>query len=453
MEMKEPVVLDETIHVSRPLGECFWYVSNFSNIADWDPAVAHAESLTDGKPGTGSEFRVDMAAGFSLTYRVLEFENDRRLLMDVQSKVFSATEEILFSSDEDGKTTIRYIATFQFPTALSLLNRVRPQIMREVGLRAMEGMREALEDDFAIPEAASDSGIEGIDMEADDTTIHPSRLWQFTRCGYNRSRQNCHPISADMRERHVVITGATSGLGLACAQKLASMGAKLTLVARSATKGGQLVDELKTQSGNQDIRLELCDISLVEEVHQLADRLLNKGEPIDVLINNAGALFNEREETAEGFERSFALLLLSPYVLTERLYPLFEPARAARVINVLSGGMYSQKIQVDDLQFMHGDYTGAVAYARAKRGLQIVTQDWAHRWQKQDIIVNSIRFLPHNEEVPAHSRGGRGYHCMASCRHRSGEDQWTILDGSNGAACAYVYANSRDGGGAANIVG
>ncbi len=113
-----------------------------------------------------------------------------------------------------------------------------------------------------------------------------------------------------------------------------------------------------------------------------------------MLVNNAGALVNPREETAEGLEKSFALLLLSPYLLVERLHPLLKKAASqhgvARVVNVLSGGMYAQKIHVDDLQSKKGTYSGSVAYARAKRGLMILTEEWARRWAKDGIVVNAM---------------------------------------------------------------
>jgi len=125
-------------------------------------------------------------------------------------------------------------------------------------------------------------------------------------------------------------------------------------------------------------------------VHALAERLLERGEPLDVLVNNAGALFNPRQETDEGFEKSFALLLLGPYILTQRLHPLLAAARDARVVNVSSGGMYSQKIQVEDLQSQSGTYSGSVAYARAKRGLMILTEVWAQRWREDGIVVNAM---------------------------------------------------------------
>ena len=88
------------------------------------------------------------------------------------------------------------------------------------------------------------------------------------------------------------------------------------------------------------------------------------------------------------------MLLAGPYRLTEGLRPLLKQAAAsrgvARVVNVLSGGMYTQKIDVEDLQSERGEYSGSVAYARAKRGLLIVTEEWARRWAKDGIVVNAM---------------------------------------------------------------
>ena len=95
--MSNTIQLDETIIVERPLHEVFAYISEFSRIKEWDPAVARGRRLTEGPLGVGSQFRIDMKAGFSLRYTVVEWEPDRRLLMTVDSKPFTAREEIFFS--------------------------------------------------------------------------------------------------------------------------------------------------------------------------------------------------------------------------------------------------------------------------------------------------------------------------------------------------------------------
>ena len=99
-----------------------------------------------------------------------------------------------------------------------------------------------------------------------------------------------------MNDRHAVITGATSGIGLAAAKQLAELGAELTLVVRDKNKAQQVVRELIEQTGNTRINIEFADMSLMKDVHALADRLLKAGKPVDILINNAGALFNPRQQ-------------------------------------------------------------------------------------------------------------------------------------------------------------
>jgi len=379
--MDKQVRLDETIEVERPLKEVFAYISEFARIEEWDPAVASAQRLTDGSVGVDSEFRVNMKQGFSLRYRVVEFEPERRMLMNVDSAFFSAVEEILFDATAGG-TRVRYIATFDFPLPLAAVSRLFPSVMDRVGKDTMAGMKRALEDRFAPPQASRA-------VEIADRLVLPG-IWRFSKLGYRRARRHWNAVSGYLGDKHVVVTGATSGIGLAAATALAGLGAHVTLVARNADKARQAKEEIKRKTGNTRITVELADLSLIKDVNALADRLLARGKPIHVLVNNAGALINPRQVTAEGYEKSFALLLLSPYVLTERLQPLLKKARGARVVNVSSGGMYSQKVHVDDLQNREGKYSGAVAYARAKRGLMILTEEWAKRWKDDDIAVNAM---------------------------------------------------------------
>jgi NAD(P)-dependent dehydrogenase (short-subunit alcohol dehydrogenase family)/uncharacterized protein YndB with AHSA1/START domain len=379
--MGQSVTLDETISIDRPVREVFAYVSEFSRIEQWDPAVFRAVRLTEGAPGLGSEYRIQMKAGFSLNYRVIEFEPGERMLMQVESRHFTAEEEILFNSVGD-KTELRYIANFEFRTALGVFNRLFPGAMDRVGKAAMAGLQKALDDQYATPEASKI-------IATGDKLVLPG-IWRFTRLGYQTARNRWNAVSAYQGDRHAVITGATSGIGEAAARQLAEMGAKLTLVVRNKEKAESLVARLVDQTGNERIGYEIADLAIMADVHSLCDRLLAAGEPVDMLINNAGALFNPRQQTPEGLEKSFALLLLSPYILTERLYPLLSRSGDARVVNVLSGGMYSQKIRVNDLQSERGKYSGSVAYARAKRGLMIATEEWAERWQNDAIAVNAM---------------------------------------------------------------
>ena len=93
MPMNNTVRLDETIDLERPVHEVFAYVSDFSRVEEWDPAVSRAEKLTLGMPGVGTEYRIDMNAGFSIDYTVVEFVDNERILMTASSRFFTAREE------------------------------------------------------------------------------------------------------------------------------------------------------------------------------------------------------------------------------------------------------------------------------------------------------------------------------------------------------------------------
>lgn len=219
-----------------------------------------------------------------------------------------------------------------------------------------------------------------------DQFLDRTLIFSFTSVGYNLRKSNFKPLPR-MEGRRVVVTGATSGLGLVAARELASLGAAVVLVGRNASKAEKAQRELETATGNKNISIELADLSLMSETAALAQRLV-AGPPIDVLINNAGVLVGERTETAEGIELTLATNLLSHYLLTEMLVPTMSDG--SRIINVSSGGMYSQRIRPRDIQFELGEYTGTAAYARTKRGQVIMTEIWADELAGRGITVSAM---------------------------------------------------------------
>jgi dehydrogenase/reductase SDR family protein 12 len=219
-----------------------------------------------------------------------------------------------------------------------------------------------------------------------DVAIAPG----FSRVGHAVRSRSWDPVSGSMAGRVVVITGATSGVGLAAARELAALGAELVLVGRNSEKAEAVRDELIAASGNQSIRMEVADLSLMSRVRELAATLLAEEAPIHVLINGAGALFPERRVTDEGIEMTLATDLLGHFLLTNLLIPRLVESAPARIINVSSGGMYGQRIAVDNLQSDVGGYRGAAAYARAKRGQVILTEMWADRLAGRGVDVNSM---------------------------------------------------------------
>jgi NAD(P)-dependent dehydrogenase (short-subunit alcohol dehydrogenase family) len=205
----------------------------------------------------------------------------------------------------------------------------------------------------------------------------------YTALGY---RWRPHPpIDTDLHGRVALVTGATSGLGRAAATALARLGATTILVGRNPDKTANVAAEIRRETGNANVRVELADLSLMSEVRDLATRI---EPPIHLLVNNAGVLLPRREETPEGLERTFATNLLGHFLLTNLLVDKLEAP--ARIINVSSGGMYTQRIRVDDLQMQKRRYDGTIAYAQTKRAQVILTELWAERFRDRGIVVHSM---------------------------------------------------------------
>ncbi|MBT8040018.1 MAG: SDR family NAD(P)-dependent oxidoreductase [Xanthomonadales bacterium] len=212
----------------------------------------------------------------------------------------------------------------------------------------------------------------------------------FTRFGYAWRKRGWTADNFSMEGRTVIVTGATSGLGLSAARSLAKLGARVVLVGRNPEKGERARQDVIAGSGNEDVSLQLADLGLMSEVRDLAARLLESEKAIHVLVNNAAVLPAERSETDEGLEHTFATDLLSPYLLTELLLPRLKACAPSRIVNVLSGGMYLSGLEVDDLEYENGDFDGSRAYARAKRALMVLTEQWAEELEGSGVVVNAM---------------------------------------------------------------
>ena len=222
-----------------------------------------------------------------------------------------------------------------------------------------------------------------------DRLILPGALG-FTRFGYACRKHNWAGEEYTMKGRTVVVTGATSGLGLSAARSLAERGARVVLVGRNPDKAERVRQDVIAACGNENVTVQLADLGLMSEVRKLAARLLESEPAIHVLVNNAAILPAERELTAEGLEQTFATNLLSPYLLTELLLPRLRESAPARIVNVLSGGMYLSGIEPQDLEYACGDFDGSRAYARAKRALMVLTEQWAGELEGSGVVVNAM---------------------------------------------------------------
>ncbi len=403
------IELREHLRVQRSLGEVFDYLADFRSTLEWDSTVQAARKLTPGPARPGSCFSLECAlpvGHLDLHYEIKELDRPRRLVLQGRGRMLEVRDEISLR-EADGGTEVEYRAQFTLAAPLRpFAARLRPGLER-MGRATAEGLRLALQDQFPPPPA-----------EPGDSPL-AARLLGFTRRGYQRVRQHWHPMSASLRGRHAVVTGATSGLGAVTAMELARRGAAVTLVARDAFRGDMACAEILAETGNTDLRLEVADLQELDQVDALAERLRAAAEPVDILVNNAGALFPSYAQNSAGYERSLALLLLAPYKLTMGLRQLF-PRPGARVINVVSGGMYTQGLSLRQLVDSHPtDFSGPAAYAMAKRALMCVTVNWAQQWRKSGIAVNAMH--PGWVDTPGLSAALPGFRALVRPLLRSPE--------------------------------
>jgi NAD(P)-dependent dehydrogenase (short-subunit alcohol dehydrogenase family) len=176
-----------------------------------------------------------------------------------------------------------------------------------------------------------------------------------------------------------VVTGATGGLGAAIATALSRLGATVWLLGRDRDRTAALADRIRAQVPGADPRIGLADLARLSAVREVAENLLRDTERLDVLIHNAGALAPAYERTVDGLEATVQTQVVAPFLLTALLLPRLRTTPGARVITVSSGGMYTQRLEVDALDPDPATFDGVAAYARAKRAQVVLTQEWARR--------------------------------------------------------------------------
>ncbi|MDB5157030.1 MAG: family oxidoreductase [Mucilaginibacter sp.] len=185
-----------------------------------------------------------------------------------------------------------------------------------------------------------------------------------------------------------VLTGATSGIGEATAFALAEKGHTLYLLVRDVQKGNVLRQEIIKQTGNKNIFIIYCDLADLQSVTNAADELHGKLFNINVLINNAGGMFNDFIQSKNGFEMTFALNHLGHFLLTKRLMPLLERGHA-RIINVSSDMHKIGKPGFDQLQ-NPDSYSAMKAYGNSKLFNIYFTKSLAERYAKKGVTAYAL---------------------------------------------------------------
>ncbi len=372
---------EERLSLNRPLSFVYHFLLDFSNSASWDPRVTQAAKTTPGPIQAGTHFDLKMRWSWlelAANAHITELHADSYIERKGLADHYSWVERFRLEGDEQ-HCTLHYQLDFFAQENLARLKLLLAPMVKSQAKQTMAALARTLH------QSPSD-WTPSLWSRVGDQLLVPGVL-RFTRFGYSSAKSQWTGLSEDLSSRRILITGASSGIGAAAARQLARLGAQLILVGRNVKKTKQIADTLEAETGQRP-QVEIADLSSIAEVEALAGRLLAQGLPIHVLIHNAGALYTQRQLSIEGIELSFATLLLSPYVLGEALHPLLKASGPSRIINVASGGLYTQALHLDDLEFEREDYQGAKAYARAKRGLLDLTEVWAEQWKTDGIDVH-----------------------------------------------------------------
>jgi NAD(P)-dependent dehydrogenase (short-subunit alcohol dehydrogenase family) len=234
------------------------------------------------------------------------------------------------------------------------------------------------------PSAARRLVADFVDAAA-DLTVAPG----FSRAGYAlRRKLEAWAEPASMTGRTVIVTGATSGIGLAAATHLARLGAAVHIVGRDGVRARKARDAVAA-AGPGPVSIDLADMADPDAVKALGRRLAGQHDRVSALVHAAGALSPSFRTNAAGVELTVATHVLGPYLLTTALAPNLWRASAA-IVTVSSGGMYGQPFDLARLEMTADGYNGVTAYARAKRAQVVLADAWAARFAAAGVASYSM---------------------------------------------------------------
>lgn len=192
-----------------------------------------------------------------------------------------------------------------------------------------------------------------------------------------------------MTPRTIVITGASDGIGLECASQLAPRGDRLVLLGRNPVKVAAAVARVRRESPQASVDSFVCDFASLADVRRLAAEVLAAYPRVDVLVNNAGTVYDKRQLTVDGYEATFAVNHLAGFLLTELLLDRIVGSGSARIVNTASAGHYRGTMDFDDLGFERG-YQIMRAYGRSKLANVLYTRNLATRLAGTGVTVNCL---------------------------------------------------------------
>lgn len=225
-----------------------------------------------------------------------------------------------------------------------------------------------------------------------DTALDRTVAFGYGRTGLAARRRlpGWPPDPPRVDGRVVLVTGASSGIGLAACRGFAGLGASVRALARNERRAEEAAEQVRAVVPGADVRPVACDVSDLRQLRATAAGLERDEERLDVLVNNAGVMPDDRERSVDGHELMFATHVLAPFALTKWTLSLLERSAPARVINVSSGGMYGQRLLADDPQSKRDSYGPKKVYARTKREEVVISELWAERLHDRGVVVHAM---------------------------------------------------------------
>jgi len=197
-------------------------------------------------------------------------------------------------------------------------------------------------------------------------------------------------VAWDIRGKTVLVTGATSGIGLEASVALARQGARVVMVGRNQAKTEAAMADVASRSGSKEVSYLLGDFASQASVRSLAEAVRARVDRLDVLVNNAGGVHKTRTVTADGIETTFAVNHLGYFLLTNLLLDLVVKSAPARVVTVASVGHRRGSLDFEDLGFERGGYSIMRAYARSKLANILFAAELARRLAGSGVTSNSL---------------------------------------------------------------
>lgn len=196
--------------------------------------------------------------------------------------------------------------------------------------------------------------------------------------------------AATLAGKTILVTGGTSGIGFIAAQALAGMGATVVIVGHHAARAQDAAARIQRATGATDVHALVADLSAMGEVRSLAEQVQQRWPRLDVLLNNAGGVFMTRQMTVDGYEHTFAVNHLAPFLLTNLLLDRLKADAPARIITVSSMAHKGQRIHLDDLNQTKRGYSAWRAYGESKLANLLFTYALARRLEGSGVTANAL---------------------------------------------------------------